>query len=228
MRFTVLSGPPPMVEALGEDRMQVHFPAGAEPPPAGRVGGLAVNLSLARRARVNGTFVFGENRAAELRAEETFTLCRKYLAPSISKATAAMCGPAARCPVALDDDWLTALLARAETTFLASIGPSGMPDVAHRGGPAGFVTLDPTTRTLAWPEFVGDGVFKSAGNVRSLGRLTLLVIDIESGDGAEFIGRGEYRNVRTQRSERLEPLLQFRDQYPVQGEMTCESTMRRG
>jgi hypothetical protein len=221
LRFTVLSGPAPMVEPVAEDTLRVRFPAGAHLPPAGKVGGLAVNLGQARRARVNGLLAHPGGGDAELRMDETFTLCRKYLAPSLSTATSPACGPSTRCAIALDDAWLLGLLARAETTFLASIGPSGMPDVAHRGGPPGFVTLDAAARTLAWPEFVGDGVFKSAGNVRALGRLTLLVLDTETGDGAELIGSGRYRNVRTQRSQRLEPLLQFRDQYPVQGEMTC-------
>jgi hypothetical protein len=221
LRFTVLSGPPPMVEAVAEDTLAVRFPAGADVPPSGKVGALAVNLGLARRARVNGTLTHGEGCASELRLEETFTLCRKYLAPSVTSAEAPACGPLERTEIAIEDPWLVEVLGRAETTFLASIGPSGMPDVAHRGGPPGFVTLDPATRTLAWPEFVGDGIFKSAGNVRSLGRLTLLALDIETGDGVEFIGKGAYRNVRTQGRERLEPLLQFADKYPLQGEMTC-------
>jgi Pyridoxamine 5'-phosphate oxidase len=220
LRFTVLSGPAPMVEVAGPSRLRLLFPDGADLPPAGRIGGLAMNLSLARRARINGAISGGPD-GIELEADETFTLCRKYMAPSLTTAETVTCGPTARTEVPLDDPWLTALLAQAETSFLASVTPAGAADVAHRGGPAGFITLDPTTRTLSWPEFVGDGVFKSAGNVRATGRMTLLVLDTETGDAAEIVGAGGYRNVRTQRSQRLEPLVQFRDHYPVQGEITC-------
>jgi hypothetical protein len=60
-----------------------------------------------------------------------------------------------------------------------------------------------------------DGVCKSPGNVRATGRMTLLVVDIENGDAVEFVGNGEYSNARTQRTARLDPLVQFRDHYPL-------------
>jgi hypothetical protein len=208
-----------MVEVAGPSRLRLLFPWGAAPPP-GRVGGLAISLGLARRARINGVLE-RTPEGMELEADETFTLCRKYMAPSLTTAEQPRCGPASRTAVAIDDPWLADLLANAETSFLASHAPGGAPDVAHRGGPAGFITLDPAARTLTWPEFVGDGVFKSAGNLRATGSMTLLVIDTETGDAAEIIGHGAYDNVRTQRGQRLEPLLQFRDHYPVQGEIRC-------
>jgi hypothetical protein len=123
-----------------------------------------------------------------------------------------------------NDPWLAGLLARTETSFLASIGPDGGPDVAHRGGPPGFLELDPSGRRLTWPEYVGDGVFKSAGNVRATGIMTLLVPDHESGDGVELVGRGEYRNIRPERRQRVDSLVQHRDPFPVQGQITCEVT----
>jgi hypothetical protein len=219
LRFTVLSGAAPMVEAAGEWRLRLPLTEG-DAPPAGRVGGLVINLAMARRARINGLL---EHTAAgiELEADETFTLCRKYMAPSLTTGAEPRPGPTSRREVPIDDPWLADLVADAETAFLASVSPEGGPDVAHRGGPPGFITLDPVARTLSWPEFVGDGVFKSAGNLRATGAMTMLVLDTETGDAAEIIGRAEYHNVRTQRGQRLEPLLQFRDHYPVQGEMRC-------
>jgi hypothetical protein len=47
------------------------------------------------------------------------------------------------------------------------------------------------------------------------------VVDTDSGDAAELIGTGSYENLRTQRSQRLEPLVQFRDHYPIQGTIRC-------
>lgn len=112
--------------------------------------------------------------------------------------------------------------ARAETAFLASISPDGGPDVAHRGGPPGFLELDVAARRLTWTEYVGDGVFKSAGNIRATGMMTLLVPDPDSGDGVELIGRAAYRNVRTGREQRRDALEQHREEFPTQGIMTCE------
>jgi hypothetical protein len=220
LHFTALSGPAPLVEVAGPAVLRLGFPGRGPRPLPGRVGGLAINLGQARRARINGELA-EMGGCLELRADETFTLCRKYMAPSRSAGCEPNAGPAACEAVELSDPHVLELVARAKTAFLASVSPDGGPDVAHRGGPAGFLELDAAARTLTWPEFVGDGVFKSAGNVRATGRLTLLVVDIETGDGVELIGTGAYANVRTQRSARLDPLVQFRDHYPLQGTMTC-------
>jgi hypothetical protein len=160
--------------------------------------------------------------ASELAATELFTLCRKYMAPSLHLNDAPHLGPVAREPLPLDDSWLAALIARAETAFLATISPNGQPDVAHRGGPPGFLELDPAAQQLRWSEYIGDGVFKSAGNIRATGMMTLLVPDLDSGDGVELIGRAAYGNLRVGRKPRLAALEQHQEDFPVQGVMTCE------
>lgn len=235
--FTVLSGAPPLVEVLDEPDQVRHKPheshqasglrIGFRPGLAPlvseptRCGGLAISLSQARRARINGLLT-PRAGSSELAAAETFTLCRKYMAPSLPVEDAPHLGPTGREPLPLDDPWLVNLLARAETAFLASISPDGGPDVAHRGGPPGFLELDVAARRLTWTEYVGDGVFKSAGNIRATGMMTLLVPDLDSGDGVELIGRAAYRNVRTRREQRRDALEQHREEFPTQGIMTCE------
>jgi hypothetical protein len=128
-------------------------------------------------------------------------------------------GPTTSEPIELRDPWLRDVIARAETTFLATATPGGAPDVAHRGGPPGFLELDVDARRLAWPEFLGDGVFKSAGNVRANALVTLLVLDLETGDAVELIGSGTYTNLRPMRGPRSEALVRDRDAFPVQGRM---------
>jgi hypothetical protein len=222
LRFAVLSGTAPLVRIADESALRLELPAGlADHVPApSAVGGLVISLGLARRARVNG-FLYRRNGAAELVASEAFTLCRKYFAPSVAVADSpARIGPAVRESLALDHPLVAEVLARAETAFLASVSPDGMPDVAHRGGAPGFLRYDPAERTLAWTEFVGDGVFKSAGNVRATGTIALLALDLATGDGVCVYGRGEYRNTRAERG-REDALVQHRDDYPEQGAMRC-------
>jgi hypothetical protein len=157
----------------------------------------------------------------ELLVDEAFTLCRKYMAPSVALEPAPRVGPALREPLALDDPWLADLVARAETSFLGSLSPDGMPDVAHRGGEPGFLRFDPLARRLAWTEFVGDGVFKSAGNVRATGTMALVVPDLAAGDGAVLHGRAEYATGPAHRARREDALVQHREAFPPQGIMTC-------
>ncbi|MBI3595684.1 MAG: pyridoxamine 5'-phosphate oxidase family protein [Nitrospirae bacterium] len=221
LQFTVLSGKPPLMATRGGSDIRLQFPSARAPRITAPTvcGGLAIHLGQARRVRTNGRLIPVAD-GVELEAQETFTLCRKYMAPSLALDDKPHLGPVARESLAFDDPWLAGLLSRAETSFLASISPEGGPDVAHRGGPPGFIKLDATARRLTWIEYVGDGIFKSAGNIRATGGLTLLVPDHDGGDGVELIGRGEYTNQRTDR--RVDPLVQHRDPFPIQGIMTCE------
>ena len=222
LRFTVLSGSAPLVRIVETPELALGLPpaAAAQLPMPAVCGGLVISLGLARRARVNGTLRLADG-GPELLVTEAFTLCRKYMAPSVSLEPAVRVGPALRAPVTLDDPWLADLVARAETSFLGSVSPAGMPDVAHRGGKPGFLQFDPAARRLAWTEFVGDGVFKSAGNVRATGTMALLVPDLASGDGAVLFGRAEYVTDAGQRAQREDALVQHREEFPPQGRMTC-------
>ena len=217
LRFSVLSGARPLLEVVESADLRLRFPEPlSQHLPEGRCGGLAISFALARRARLNGVMTT-RGGVKELDASETFTLCRKYIAPSIALDAAPCLGPTSRQRIDLADPWLTKLLERAETSFLASVSPDGGPDVAHRGGPPGFLALDAGASLLSWPEFVGDGVFKSAGNVRATGHFTLLVPDLESGDGVELVGVATYTNTRPERRPRLDPLVQHKEHFPVQG-----------
>lgn len=238
LAFTVLSGAAPLIEiqsasglrlrhqadeADADSRLRIRFSPdlGLQIPNARLCGGLVINLAQARRARINGCLLPHEG-ANELVPTETFTLCRKYVAPSLPLNNKPHLGPTAREALSLEDPWLINLVARTETAFLATISPEGGPDVAHRGGSAGFMELDPTTRTLNWSEYVGDGVFKSAGNIRATGTATLLLPDLDTGDGLELVGRATYHNVRTGHKQRSDALEQHREAQPVQGVMTLE------
>jgi hypothetical protein len=221
LRFAVLSGVAPLVETPQGDDLVLRFPPELAPqvnaPTA--CGGLAISLAQARRARVNGHLGLHGGRP-ELWATEAFTLCRKYFAPSVAVAGGVRAGPTRREPIALDDPWLRAIVAQAETSFLASVSPDGMPDVAHRGGRPGFLALGPGAR-LQWTEYVGDGIFKSAGNVRATGTMALLVPDLASGDGVALYGRGTYETLNPRREARENALVQHKDEYPAQGVLTC-------
>lgn len=229
--FSTLSGAPPLAEVYDPadedprydgEGVRIRFWSDLAPPVAEPTacGGLVISLANARRARLNGHLI-PDGATSELVAEETFTLCRKYVAPSVSLADGAHVGPLAREPLPLDDPWLNDVMARAETAFLATISPDGGPDVAHRGGPPGFLVLNAAEHRLTWEEYVGDGVFKSAGNIRGTGAMTLLVPDLASGDGIELVGQATYANLRTGRNQRQEPLEQHRTAFPVQGVITC-------
>jgi len=224
VQFATLSGEPPLVEPAGGQSLQFPAPMFA-PPSEGDtrlVGGIAISLAERRRARINGEMTCDYEPV--LTAHEGFTNCRKYIIPSLALEEAMHLGPQSKRDVALDDPWLTDVVARCETSFLASISPEGQPDVSHRGGPAGFLKLDAAAGRLSWDEYIGDGMLKSGGNVRACPELALLVIDLDTGDAAQLNGRGVFTVTLREKRPRTDGLMQVRNPYPVQAQMAVELT----
>lgn len=63
--------------------------------------------------------------------------------------------------------------------FLATVDGSGMPTVSYKGGPPGLVhVVDP--KTVVFPNYDGNGMFKSVGNAADTGKVGLLFIDMET------------------------------------------------
>ncbi len=68
---------------------------------------------------------------------------------------------------------------RCSMLFVASADREGQPDCSYRGGLPGFVrVLDETT--LAMPDYDGNGMYRSCGNVRVNPQVGLLFIDFET------------------------------------------------
>src|SRR5437868_9529777 len=75
-----------------------------------------------------------------------------------------------------DDD--RDFVSRCAMFFLATADANGQPDVSYKGGMPGFVRiLD--DRTLAFPDYDGNGMFKSLGNILANPKVGLLFIDFE-------------------------------------------------
>ena len=72
--------------------------------------------------------------------------------------------------------------------FLATADADGRPDCSYKGGLPGFVrVVDP--QTLAFPNYDGNGMFKSLGNVLTNPHVGLLFIDFESPKRLRVNGR---------------------------------------
>ena len=70
------------------------------------------------------------------------------------------------------------LIARCSMFFLATADADGWPDVSYKGGMPGFVRVI-DEQTLAFPDYDGNGMFKSLGNILVNPKVGLLFIDFE-------------------------------------------------
>jgi uncharacterized protein len=67
---------------------------------------------------------------------------------------------------------------RLDMLFIATVDSAGQPTCSYKGGDPGFVSVV-DERTIVFPNYDGNGMFLSMGNVREMGAVGLLFIDFE-------------------------------------------------
>jgi hypothetical protein len=71
-----------------------------------------------------------------------------------------------------------AFIERLDMFFLATVDDEGQPTCSYKGGDPGFVTVIDDT-TLAFPNYDGNGMYLSMGNVAATNGVGMLFIDFE-------------------------------------------------
>jgi predicted pyridoxine 5'-phosphate oxidase superfamily flavin-nucleotide-binding protein len=74
--------------------------------------------------------------------------------------------------------------------FLATADASGQPDCSVKGGEAGFVQIT-GANTLRFPDYDGNGMFRSLGNITVNSGVGLLFVDFNSGRKMRINGRAQ-------------------------------------
>ncbi|HWW63034.1 MAG TPA: pyridoxamine 5'-phosphate oxidase family protein [Thermoanaerobaculia bacterium] len=74
-----------------------------------------------------------------------------------------------------------------DTFFIATAHPTAGADISHRGGPVGFVHED--GNDISWPDYSGNNMFNTLGNLAIDPRCGLLFVDFETGAMRQVHGR---------------------------------------
>lgn len=195
MWASLLTGAPGFVRATGPDRITVAggLPAGdplaeALATAGTRVGTIALDPRTRRRMRLNGTLEV-TGRGFVVRAEQVFANCPKYLQQRQPLDLAAEGAGVVRRGDALTPDQERAVRA-ADTFFVATTAEADGVDASHRGGLPGFVEVS-SPGELTWPDYAGNGMFLTLGNLTADPRAGLLFPDWESGALLQLSGRAE-------------------------------------
>lgn len=77
------------------------------------------------------------------------------------------------------DDTHRAFIESRDYFFLSTVDATGCPTVSHKGGPPGIVTVLDSS-TIAFPNYDGNGMFLSMGNIADTAKIGLLFIDFET------------------------------------------------
>ena len=188
---THLAGAPGFIEATDGHTMRVARLPLACDPLAGvlqgsvAVGTIAIDFATRRRVRLNGMST-GDAAGLTISSKQVFANCPKFIA-----ARSVVDFAPALEPRAAEYEKLNAasrrLVTSADTFFIGTVHWERGADASHRGGSAGFVAvLD--ERTLRWPDYRGNAMYMTLGNIAVSSRTGLLFVDWERGDALQLTG----------------------------------------
>jgi uncharacterized protein len=144
------------------------------------VGLLAIEFATRRRVRVNGTLTDATDGELAVEVDQAYGNCPQYIQQRHLEHV-----PTAPTPTGDVQRWesLSAnhieQIRRSDTFFLGTAHPTRGADASHRGGPAGFVRVDGDG--VWWPDYPGNNMFNSFGNLAVDDAAALLFVDFDTG-----------------------------------------------
>jgi hypothetical protein len=150
---------------------------------------IAIEFATRRRMRLNGRADVGVDGAIHIHPRQIYSNCPKYIQarrwrgrPPESDDT-----PVGQRQSTLAQDqqqWIR----EADTFFIATHHSEDGADASHRGGRPGFVRVLNENR-LIWPDYSGNTMFQTLGNIAVNRQAGLLFIDFKRGRTLQLTGR---------------------------------------
>jgi hypothetical protein len=145
---------------------------------------IAIEPQTRRRMRVNGTAVPTPN-GLRIHTEQVYSNCPKYITPRPVPAFDR--SPAGGRWTAEIDARTVDTVGAADTFFVGSADTEGNADASHRGGAPGFLHVVSPTR-LRWPDYRGNSMFMTLGNIAVNPHCGLLIPNWRTGSTIQLTG----------------------------------------
>ena len=195
---SVLMGEPGFIQSPDERSLTfVARPVPGDPlaeglTPGAPLGFLGIELHTRRRNRVNGHVSEVSEDGFAVQVDQTVGNCPQYIQGREMHWVREPADQQPRQRETLNalDAPARALIAQADTLFIASHAPGAGADVSHRGGRAGFVHIE-DDHTFLVPDFLGNFLFMTLGNLAVNPRAGVLFIDFGTGDLLTLTGHAE-------------------------------------
>ncbi len=164
-----------------------------------QIGMLGIDLSSRRRIRVNGRIQQTTSSNFDIRVAQSFRNCPQYIQARQVEILPLIDAPDTKQRLHQSStlgDVEQQVILRADTFFMATTysenqdDPSHGVDVSHRGGKPGFVRVD-DDHNFIFPDFGGNRIFNSLGNILLNPRAGFLFPNFETGDLLYLSGRAE-------------------------------------
>ncbi len=190
---SVVTGDPGFIETVDDRTLKIVAPVSSSDPLLrnlaieGHVALFAPDFVSSRRVRVNGRGVIRDG-AIFIATEEVYGNCRRYLQERIFTSKREFPAADRKANVA---STLSAAqqqqISRADTFFIATDKPERGADVSHKGGNPGFVRVI-DERRIAFPDYNGNSMFNTLGNLTDNPQAGLLFIDFDTGRTLQLTG----------------------------------------
>lgn len=191
---SVLAGPTGFVTAPHPGVLRMEASVHDDDPvrsglrPGAPLGTLGIHFGTRRRVRVNGTIRTNSAEILTLEVHEAYANCPKYIQRRTDPIESAP--PTEREPawrgVRLTREQI-ALIENADTFFIGTVAPDAGADASHRGGNPGFVRA--TSGEVIWPDYAGNSMFNTLGNIQAHHRAGLAFVDFASGTTLQVTGK---------------------------------------
>ncbi|WP_309122504.1 pyridoxamine 5'-phosphate oxidase family protein [Paenibacillus sp.] len=192
---SLLTGPPGFIEPVSETTLTISSKPAANDPMLENVdmnpqiGLLAIDFMRRIRLRINGKGRYDDTGKLWVTTEQVYGNCPKYIQKRSPKPIGGYHRSlsSSRRRHSLDSEqqeWIR----KSDTFFIGSVSSEGKADASHRGGNPGFVKVV-DVKTLLFPDYFGNSMFNTLGNIHSNPNSGLLFLDFKSGHSLQLTGR---------------------------------------
>ncbi|HEY7099937.1 MAG TPA: pyridoxamine 5'-phosphate oxidase family protein [Terriglobales bacterium] len=152
-----------------------------------QAGILVIDLAARHRLRLNGLAQLGEDGKITLTTQQVYGNCPQYI-QARDVVTMADLKESISVTASTLDNSQQRRIEKADTFFIASAHPVSGADASHRGGKPGFIRIENDSRLL-FPDYSGNKMFNTLGNLVADPHAGLLIPDFASGAALQLSGR---------------------------------------
>ncbi len=191
---SLLVGEPGFIRIVDETTLEINAtPRPGDPlhenlSSGALIGMVSLDPANVKRVRINGRVIEHTQRLL-VRTEQVYFNCPKYI--QRRELTPHLVASEPSPPVfqmgklfAHQQQWIK----NADTFFIATLNPESGADASHRGGYPGFVHIV-GENLLLFPDYKGNMMFQTLGNLAVDPRAGLLFIDFEQGQTLQLTGK---------------------------------------
>lgn len=194
---SLLTGQPGFVQVLNKQTVEID----ATPVPSDplhqnlhsnhAIGLLVIDLTTRRRLRLNGKAEVQQGENIKIQIRQAFFNCPKYIqVRHLEKGVTESLVELETFTTDALSDANQLWIAQADTFFIASSHPESGADASHRGGFPGFVQVL-NSKKILFPDYTGNNMFQTFGNLAVNPNAGLLFIDFEGGHTLQLTGKAK-------------------------------------